>query len=496
MSNKISRRSILAGAGAVVGSTVVSLPGMASFVRPVEKRAKNIIYCVSDGMSAGVPSMADQFKDVNFGERGVWCDLMRRPEVVQGVMDTRSLNSLMTDSAAAATSWGSGSLVLNGAINYLPGIGELTPLYDLLGKAGMRRGLVTTATITHATPSGFAVSSAKRSAEPEIARQYLARGVEVLMGGGDEFFSAELRADKIDVYGEFAAKGYGVAKNRDEMWANDSRRFLGIYGKGQLPFSVDRMHNEDIEMAVPSLAEMTKSAIDRLKGGSEGFVLQVEGARIDHAAHPNDLAGLIYDQLAFEAAVDVAMRFAEEDGDTLVVVTSDHGNANPGISNGPAGYGDANGLSRLMKMTSSYERMLPELRAADAAGVQGLAEAKLGVEISANQAAMVVSGLKGGDDSPMQQFGNYKFATAALSMAVGTATGVGWSSGNHTSDWTLVSAFGPGAELFHGMVRNYEIFGKLLSVRGIEFKNPSMTLEEAQRAEGGGFELESDLHWI
>ncbi|ARU41279.1 hypothetical protein CCB80_09080 [Armatimonadetes bacterium Uphvl-Ar1] len=187
MANKISRRSILAGAGAVVGSTVVSLPGMASFVRPIEKRAKNIIFCVSDGMSAGVPSMADQFKDVNFGERGTWRTLMLRPDVVQGVMDTRSLNSLMTDSAAAATSWGSGSLVLNGAINYLPGIGELTPLYDLLGKAGMRRGLVTTATITHATPSGFAVSSAKRSAEPEIARQYLTRGVEVLMGAGMNF---------------------------------------------------------------------------------------------------------------------------------------------------------------------------------------------------------------------------------------------------------------------------------------------------------------------
>lgn len=280
------------------------------------------------------------------------------------------------------------------------------------------------------------------------------------------------------------------------MWANDSRRFLGIYGKGQLPFSVDRMHEEGLDLQVPSLAEMTKSAIDRLKGGGEGFVLQVEGARIDHAAHPNDLAGLVYDQLAFEAAVDVAMRFAEEDGETLVVVTSDHGNANPGISNSPASYGKTNGLTRLMGMTSSYERMLPELRAADAAGVQALASAKLGVEISTDQAAMIVAGLKGGNDSPMREFGNYKFATAALSMAVGSATGVGWSSGNHTSDWTLLSAFGPGAELFHGMVRNYEVFGKLLSLRGIEFVNPSMTLEEAQRAEGGGYDLESDLHWI
>lgn len=486
----------MAGAGAVVGSTVVSLPGLANFDRRIEARAKNIIFCVSDGMSAGVPSMADQFRDFAYGRRGVWRELMRRRDVVQGVMDTRSLNSMMTDSAAAATSWGSGSLVLNGAINYLPGIGELTPLYDLLGRAGMRRGLVTTATITHATPSGFAVSSAKRSAEPEIARQYLQRGVEVLMGGGDDFFSAEKRADKLDVYGEFAAKGYSIVKDRDGLRAVSGEKVLGIFSSGQIPYSVDRSHDSEIERIVPTLAEMTQSAIDRLKGGRDGFVLQIEGARIDHAAHPNDLAGLIFDQLAFEDAVDLAMQFAEEDGETLVVVTSDHGNANPGLSNGPAGYGDGNGLGRLTRMTSSYERMLHELRAADAAGVRDLVVEKLGVEMTGHQAAKVVAGLKGGEDSPMREFGNYRFATAALSMAVGTATGVGWSSGNHTSDWTLLSTFGPGAELFGGMVRNYEVFGKLLSLRGIEFKNPSMTLEEAQRASDGGLELEAELHWI
>jgi alkaline phosphatase len=95
--------------------------------------------------------------ELSHGRYGIWLETAKRPDVVKGTMDTRSLDSLVTDSAAASTAWGTGSLVLNGAISTLPGI-ELTPIYDVMGRAGMLRGLVTTATATHATPSGFASS--------------------------------------------------------------------------------------------------------------------------------------------------------------------------------------------------------------------------------------------------------------------------------------------------------------------------------------------------
>lgn len=75
---------------------------------------------------------------------------------------------------------------------------------------------------------------------------------------------------------------------------------------------------------------MTKVAIDNLKDHQNGFVLQVEAGKVDWAAHANDVAGLINDQIAFDETIKTVMDFAEKDGNTLVIITTDHGNANPG----------------------------------------------------------------------------------------------------------------------------------------------------------------------
>ncbi|WP_205903374.1 alkaline phosphatase, partial [Pseudomonas viridiflava] len=81
----------------------------------------------------------------------------------------------------------------------------------------------------------------------------------------------------------------------------------------------------------PTLAEMTVKAIELMKNNKAGFALQVEGGKVDWAAHANDLSGLIFDQLAFDEAVGKVIEFAEKDGETLVIFTTDHGNSNPGL---------------------------------------------------------------------------------------------------------------------------------------------------------------------
>lgn len=476
-----SRRSFLGSAAAGVLGSIISLPGGPAQVKRLPKRlAKNIIFCVSDGMSMGVPTMVNHMLMQAAGQTSFWTKLSERPDAVNGFMDTCSLSSMVTDSAAASSAWGSGSRVLNGAINTLPGV-ELTPLYEVL-KGEMLRGLVTTATITHATPSGFAVAVRSRSAEPVIARQYLEREVDVLMGGGQEFFDPSLRSDKEDVYAAYDKAGYSVWKTRDELMAGNRRgRALGVFNRGQMPFTIDRNNSEEIARRTPTLTEMSEAALQILSKGRSGFILQIEGARIDHAAHPNDLGAILNDQLEFEQAVKAAVEFADNDGETLVVVTSDHGNANPGIT-GAAGFGAGNGLFLLSGMKSSYEAMGEELKAAKTpAAVQELVEAKLGIKLSAESAQAVAASADG--KSPVASFGNYRFPTAVLSMALGTHTGVGWTSGSHTSDWTMTTAIGPGRELFAGVVRNDACFGKLLLARGLEFRNPSMTLQEARAAE-------------
>jgi alkaline phosphatase len=275
-------------------------------------------------MALQVVTMANHYQQMTEGKHSFWTELMERPDVATGFQDTRSLSSIVTDSAAAAGAWGSGRRQWNGQINVYPDGTKLRTLYNIAQEAGIKTGLVTTTTMTHATPSGFAVVIDNRDREADIAAQHLTNNVDVLLGGGDKFFNAEKRKDKRDLYKEFAAKGYQVVKDRNSLLGLKSGKILGIFSDSHVPFSVDRMNDVSIQTQVPTLAEMAKTAIENLKGGKNGFILQIEGGKVDHAGHANDIAGQIHDQIDFEDAVKVAIEFAEKDGETLVIITSDH----------------------------------------------------------------------------------------------------------------------------------------------------------------------------
>ena len=138
-----------------------------------DERPRNIIYMVSDGMSMGVPALADAFSRMARGVGTTWWALAERDDVTRGWFDMRSLDGLVTDSAAASSSWGSGSRVCNGSINVLPDGTRLTPLAAVARAARRRVGLVTTTTVTHATPAGFSACAVERNGEESIAEQYL-----------------------------------------------------------------------------------------------------------------------------------------------------------------------------------------------------------------------------------------------------------------------------------------------------------------------------------
>lgn len=454
---------------------------------------RNIIFMVSDGMSAGVPTMADHYLQISEGKGSFWRSLMMDPQVVHGYQDTRSLSSLVTDSAAASSSWGSGQHVWNGMINMYPDGTKLRMLYDLLGEAKMRRGLVSTATITHATPAGFAVHVNQRNDEEQIAEAYLDAGIEVLLGGGHRFFGADKRKDQKDLYAAFGAKGYAVVRDRTALEATQKSaptgKLLGIFSDSHIPYAVDRKHDATLG-SVPSLEDMTRAAIAQLRGAPEGFILQVEAARVDHAAHSNDAAGVLLDQLEFDRAVQVAVEFARQDGETLVVITSDHGNSNPGLNGSGSGYFNATaGLKTLAGMKCSYEVILKNFAAtvdskpmveSTVAGVQSVMEENLGLKLTPDEAQLVSDALTG--SSALKKVKQYQTVGSALAIALGNHSHIGWTGRQHTNDYTVVTALGPGAAAFGGLNQNTSFFGKLLTARGLKWQNPSMTFEAAQQA--------------
>lgn len=489
----LSRRSFLGlSAGlAALGVPALAQAGPARTSRP-RKQAKNIIFCVSDGMSLGVPAMAHQYLELAEGKSSVWTRLLQDPQITKGLMDTRSLSSLVTDSAAASSAWGSGVHHWNGMLNVLPDGRELIPLYRLLReRARMRTGLVTTATITHATPAGFAIAHSRRDEEAQIAAKYLDADVQVLMGGGRRFFSEALRT-------QFQQKGYQVHLDRSNpATMTAGQKFLGLYADGHLPYEVDRLNQFQIRRSVPALREMTEQAINMLNTGGEGFILQVEGARVDHAAHGNDFAGILHDQIAFESAVEYAMEFARQDGETLVVITSDHGNANPGLLGAGAEYGEStNGLRLTEKMRTSYDRLIPQMRGLNESQLRELIESQLGAKLTNEEAQILVMTVNG--THPLKPIEQYNTVSGMLALVLSNHSHIGWSGRQHTSDNTLVTAFGPGAEVFEGFQMNTSVFNRILAHRDITLQQASMTFEEASAARKDASVVRASLegHWI
>lgn len=167
----------------------------------------------------------------------------------------------------------------------------------------------------------------------EIADQYLQLRFDVMMGGGWDIFSADTRKDKKDLLAAYRDQRYAVVTSREELMQLplSDAPLLGTFYEGGLPYSLDREKDKTFSEMVPTLAEMTQKAIERLSRNKNGFVMQVEAGKVDWAAHANDTAALLYDQVAFDEAVKVAVDFAEKDKETLVIITTDHGNANPGL---------------------------------------------------------------------------------------------------------------------------------------------------------------------
>ena len=433
------------------------------------KKAKNIIVLVSDGMSSGTLNMADIHLQRKNGNGSNWLNLYRENKVTRALMDMASASSVVTDSAAASSSWGSGFRVKNGALNVGIDGEEYLPIWQKFKKAGKMAGCVTTVPITHATPAGFCVNSKSRNSQDDIAESYLNLQFDVMMGGGQKHFDANSRKDKKDLYSAFQAKGYQVVKTRSEMLSTShDKPILGVFFEDGLPYSIDRENIKDLGNTIPTLAEMTQKAIDRMKSHKNGFVLQVEAGKVDWAAHGNDIAGLIYDQAAHDEAIKVAIDFAEQDKQTLVIITTDHGNANPGIIYGK----NANdNFDTLQNYKHTNEWIL------NGFGKEtSISQAKERIEYANNfvatdeEAKLILgyySDLKASEDG---LYNPKHLPFEAFAQIQKHHNSVGWISMDHSADYVELALFGPGSDLLKPFIKNTDLHYFMLNAAEVENK--------------------------
>ncbi len=427
------------------------------------KQAKNIIFLVSDGMSMGTLSLADQFMRMKNGKSTEWISLYEKKECTRALMDTASLNSLVTDSAAGGSAWGCGYRVENGKINVGPNGERYTPILQKYKKAGKSVGCVTTVPITHATPASFCVNNEDRSGQDQIAMDYLNLRFDVMMGGGDLYFSESTRADKVNLYPLFESKGFDVLHKKEDFKTvlQSEKPVLGVFDKDALPYSIDN----EADFTVPSLAEMTDFAINKLKMNKEGFVLQVEAGKVDWAAHANDTVALLNDQLAFDDAIGVALRFALEDENTLVVITTDHGNSNPGLLYGKSA---TENFKKVWTSKHSNEWILKGLTFETTP--QQLIER---IEFASNcvlsieNATLLKNKFLEMNKEISLLYNPYKLPFKELAQYQSLQTSVSWMGTNHTSDFVELCMIGPGSELLPAFIKNNQVHHFLLNATGL-----------------------------
>ncbi|MBK1833854.1 alkaline phosphatase [Roseibacillus ishigakijimensis] len=461
----LNRRHLLqASLSAGVGSFLFSGSARAEEKMKKGQRPTGIVFMVSDGMSQGVLPMAEAFSQQIRQKGTAWWQLLSHPTAAHGLMDTPSFNSLVTDSAAASSAWSSGQRVPNGQICVDAKGANLEPIGLTLSKEKARLGLVTTSRVTHATPAGFATNSPSRDDEDFIAPQFLDRA-EILLGGGTRHFKAGDRKDGRDLFADYEKAGYQVVGSRDELFRAGRGKLLGTFWDSHLPYSLDRNQSAALQKQVPTLAEMTSVALRRFLSGRAPFLLQVEGARVDHAAHGNDIGGLLHDQLAFDDAVAKVLEMVSDRDDILVVVTSDHGNANPALNGTGARYTQTNQhFEHVAKLKASHEELLARWKKKEG-GVkdwQKLVENTCGFQPTQAESEAVLDSISGREVIEWShQLNN---PAGLLGQMVGNHTGTGWTGVSHTADPTQLSALGAGSEQFSGLIRNDSVRDRILGL--------------------------------
>jgi alkaline phosphatase len=434
---------------------------------------KNVIIMIPDGMSMGGYTLARWFN----GGKPLVMD-----ELACGLVRTHSAGSAITDSAAAATAYATGFKTDNemvGVMARAPDMPGLDPsvynqkfsrmpvanLMEAARERGIATGLVVTCASAEATPAAFSSHFPDRNAFEVIVEQQVYCGLDLFLGAGDKCLMAEARKDKEDLIGEIKGQGYAYVTTPGQMRKAQGQKVWGNFGDNSIAYEIDRTD------AQPSLADMTEKAIQLLSRSDRGFLLMVEGSMIDWAAHSNEPVGLISEILAFDQAVAKALEFAKANGETAIIIMTDHGNG--GVAIGARGSTVGNHpdefLACLKKAKRSGQSVAAMLSASmDDAAIRTLVAENYGVSgMTDGELARLRAALPGG---------NNKAIRVVLGDMMNRRSNLGWINDNHVADDAVLFMYLPGGGKAMGTVENSDIASMASDLLGLSLPDTGRKL--------------------
>jgi alkaline phosphatase len=287
------------------------------------KKPRNVILMIGDGMGvtqvfAGLSAnrghlFLDNFKSIGFSK-------------------TQSADNYITDSAAGATALSTGVKTFNKAIGVNSDtVAVKTSVEEAEGK-GLATGLVSTSTITHATPASFIAHQPHRDLYQSIAADFLKTDIDVFIGGGYNHFA--VRKDGRNLVQELENKGYIVLQDINEIKKIERGKLAGLTAPE---------HNPRAEVRGDMLQVATKTAINILDKNRKGFFLMVEGSQIDNGGHDNETGRIVSEMLDFDKTIGCVLDFAAKNKNTLIIVTADHETGGFSLIGGNLKTGDLKG---------------------------------------------------------------------------------------------------------------------------------------------------------
>jgi alkaline phosphatase len=459
---------------AVVLAGCASAPPQVAATAPAPVPVKNVIIMLTDGTGPEAWPLA----------RWVKGSPLTVDEILTGAIRTYGADSVITDSAPGATAYATGyksgdkgisvgawNVTIDAArSNVAPAYVPVATLIEGAKLSGRAVGLIATSNVQHATPAAFSAHWHDRGNYNELGEQQVYQGMDVVLSGGLQYLlpkevTGGRREDHENLVDVLTARGYSIVKTRDEMLAATSGKLWGAFAPDSMAYDIDRAQ---LAPGQPSLAEMTDKAIQLLSGGAKGksggFFLFVEGSKVDWGAHDNDPSELVSDLLAFDNAVKVALDFAKKNGETLLVVVSDHGTG--GITIGTAS--DKNYTQ------TDDDSVVAPMRAAKVT-TEGLGKILAG-DSSEENIKKVFAEQWGMSDLTADDLKALQTAMNAKSSITGIAAGIlskrarlGWTTGNHTGADLFLFSYGPDRPT--GLWQNTDIGRLCAKEMGFDFES-------------------------
>lgn len=456
----------------------------------INKRvAKNVILFIGDGMNLPTVFAARVYEGQGLGKKGEEHVLSFEKLPHVALSKTYCTNAQVTDSAAAMTAIVTGVKTKDGVLSLnqkvtphkastVPGT-ELLTMFEKAGQRGLSTGVVTTTRVTHATPAACYAHSPDRDWEcdanitvaddpanatfPDIARQLIefpyGNGLEVALGGGRAYFQPAMAADPEyptkfgkrkdgrDLTSEWVTRHPGSAYvwNKAQFDAIDpaaTQHLLGLFEPSHMRYEADRGNDGAGE---PSLSDMTAKAIDILAKNKKGYMLMVEGGRIDHANHDNSGYNAANDTVAFAKAVETALNKTSRN-DTLIVVTADHGH--------------------VLCIAGHATRGNPILGKVMGNDYWGEPTANLSRGSDNLPYTTLLWGTGPGYTNPRQDLTNVD----ATAPTYKQQAAVPMASDTHSGEDVAIYAGGPGAYLFHGVQEENYIYHAIMAAMKLRYR--------------------------